>query len=434
MLASLALALALQAPPELSVAELLAHAVDLPTPKERASAARTLARRRDVTLEHWLAAMRDFEPSHTGEASGTGAFVETIDLAFGRTTRATELQVYVPEGYDKEAPAPLLCAFHGTRGSGRGLHRMWRGVADELGMLVLAPTDAGENEGYRFSEEEREAALEALRWMRRHFNVDEDRILLTGISRGAHLAWDLALRHPDRFAAIAPMIGGPRAQLRRGQNNMRYLENVAHLSIRDLQGALDDPGLVANLRLAFEKLWRFGAKDAKLVEFPELGHSFELAVVDWNEFYGSARRAPAPSRVVLHATRAPARAFGLVLTRLDKGVDEEFKPKVDASTWNRLDEAGRRAWLVDEADDRTARAELRKVRAGRFVVTGDKVRAVRLLLTQADLDPDGTVEVDFGKATVKKKPKPSAGLLLAEFVERFDRRFLPAYEVEVRER
>jgi pimeloyl-ACP methyl ester carboxylesterase len=311
---------------------------------------------------------------------------------------------------------------------------MWRDVADELGMLVLAPTDTGENEGYRFSEEERQSALGALRWMRRRYNVDEDRILLTGISRGGHLAWDLALRHPDRFAALAPMIGGPRVQLRRGQNNMRYLENVAHLAIRDLQGAKDDPGLVTNLRMAFDRLGKLGARDAELIEFEELGHSFDLGAVDWPAFFSAARRVPAPPRVVLSATRAPARAFGLEIARLDKGVDEEFTPKVDAATWGGLDEAGRREWLVDEAVRRTARAELRTMRPGQFVVTGDKVRAVRLLLTEEQVGEDGRVSVGFGKATVEKKLRPSVQLLLREFVERFDRKFLPVYELEVRAR
>jgi formylglycine-generating enzyme required for sulfatase activity len=38
--------------------------------------------------------------------------------------------------------------------------------------------------------------------------VDQDRVYLTGLSMGGFGAWYLAARHPDRFAAVAPVCGG----------------------------------------------------------------------------------------------------------------------------------------------------------------------------------------------------------------------------------
>ena len=66
-------------------------------------------------------------------------------------------------------------------------------------MVVVAPSEAGPNDGYAFSERERLAALAALRWARLELNVDEDRIFATGVSRGGHLSWDLARRSTDRL-------------------------------------------------------------------------------------------------------------------------------------------------------------------------------------------------------------------------------------------
>lgn len=43
---------------------------------------------------------------------------------------------------------------------------------------------------------------------KRLFNVDEDRIYLTGDSMGGWGTWNVATRHPDLFAAIAPVFGG----------------------------------------------------------------------------------------------------------------------------------------------------------------------------------------------------------------------------------
>jgi predicted peptidase len=38
--------------------------------------------------------------------------------------------------------------------------------------------------------------------------IDEKRIYLTGLSMGGYGSWELALRYPDRFAALAPICGG----------------------------------------------------------------------------------------------------------------------------------------------------------------------------------------------------------------------------------
>src|SRR5688572_8104189 len=243
-------------------------------------------------------------------AATPGLHEERVPLRVGDKTETTELFVFVPQKYDIARPAPLILSFHGTGGSGRGLHELWRAAAEELGMLVACPSEAGANDGYRFSERERDSALAALRWIRRRYNVDENRIYASGISRGGHLAWDLALRFPDRFAAIAPFIGSPRITIAQGQNNMRLLENVASLPIRDLQGARDDPGLVFSARLAFEKLAAFGARDAKYIEFPERGHDFDFSAVDWPAFLRAAVRNPRPDGVVSLATlKGEARAF-----------------------------------------------------------------------------------------------------------------------------
>jgi predicted peptidase len=38
--------------------------------------------------------------------------------------------------------------------------------------------------------------------------VDRDRVYLTGLSMGGYGSWDLAMRMPERFAAVAPICGG----------------------------------------------------------------------------------------------------------------------------------------------------------------------------------------------------------------------------------
>jgi dienelactone hydrolase len=415
--------------PAKSLAEQLAEIVDQPTTDGRRAKAAELAGHRELALENLLPALKSFGAF---EKLDPGIHRETVALRVGDRTEETELFVFVPRTYDPAKPAPLMLSFHGTGGSGQGMHSLWQKTAEELGMLVLSPSEAGENNGYHFSDRERTAALAALRWMRRRFNVDEDRVFASGISRGGHLTWDLGLRFPDRFAALAPMIGSPRITLTAGQNNLRYMENAAQLPIRDLQGSKDDEGLVFSVRLAFEKLARLGAKDAKLIEFPERGHDFDFSAVNWSEFLGAARRDPRPDGVVrLSANKDEVRAHWLEALAFDKSVDENFMPKISMSDWAALDEANRRKRIVEEAEQRTGRVEAWMRAPGSFEVTARGVTKVRLYLTPEMLDASGGVKVRFGGKVLERKAKLDKKVLLAEFAERFDRSFLPVAVVDV---
>jgi dienelactone hydrolase len=422
--------------PRADLAQDLARALDGADAKSRRTAALALGARPGLKIDEVLEAIPRAiavppEPLDRRPGSGAQICLPLLRADDGSEVQ-TELHLYVPASLDAARPAPLLLAFHGTGGRGGDVEPMWRATAEKLGMLVLAPSEAGNNEGYAFSDRERRSALAALRWMRRRFDVDENRILATGISRGGHLAWDLALRHPDLFAAIAPMIGGPRFQLADGQNNLRYLENVLPLPIRDLQGMKDDPGLVANLRMAFDALAAKKAADAKLVAFPDLGHSFELGAVDWVEFFGRVRRNPAPDRIVRSAARLDeARTSWVEITKFTEEVKENFTPDVGASLWKSLDEDGKRRFLEKAVEKRTARLEVKRTGPGRFAATGERVASFRLLLTAEMFDPAKPVHVLFNGRLHEKKPKPDPRVLAVEFAERFDRSFLPIAAVDV---
>ena len=421
----LALCAQTQTPPPLG--KQLEELVDLPTAKERRAKALELAARKETSLEEWLAAMRAF--GRFEKALNT-VLSEKLPLLADGKTEETEIFLYVPTSYDPAKPAPLICAFHGTGGTGKEMAEMWRADAEKIGALVLAPSEAGANEGYGWTQRERDSVLAALRWTRRHYDVDERRIFATGISRGGHLAWDLALRHPDLFAALAPQIGSPRLAIQRGQNNMRLLENLVALPIRDLQGSQDDEVMVESLHVAFARLAKFGALDAKLQEFPELGHSFEFGAVDWKAFFGAAQRPLEPERVVCCSARlGEARSFWVEITAFDKNVEEEFAPTIPVNEWKALDAAGQRARMMKEADKRTARLEVKREAPGRFTAVGSGVSGFRLLLTQEMLGPKNSVQLKWQtkliapKATVLDK-----AIALGDFAERFDRTWIPVAE------
>jgi dienelactone hydrolase len=407
--------------------KLLAAAVDLPTPQARLAAATTLAARNDVTLAQWLAAMRKF-----GEFAPTaaGTRTEKATLSVGDAKEDAQIAVYVPKGFAPCKSSPLLMAFHGSGGEGHDSDDLWTETADALGMIVVAPTDKTADLGYRYTEPERQRAMAALRWARRRFDVDENRVFVTGVSRGGHLSWDLALRHPDQFAALAPMIGGPRLQPAEGQNNLRYVENAVRLSIRDLQGTKDDPRLVENLRGAFKKLASCGAKDAKLVEFAEMGHDFDPKAVDWTAFFRGAVRESPPLSIVRCCSRLDeARASWIEATGFWPSVKEVFRPEIEASKLKSMTEDGKRAWIEEEAEKRTARIEAKFEGPGKFVVKTSLVQRFRILLAEDMFDPAAPVEITTNDKPARHEVVPSKIVLLREFVERFDRTFLPVAEV-----
>ena len=407
----------------------LAAAVDLASPKARRKAALDLAKRGEVDLEGWLAAMRALAPRGT---MTPGTHDVTAALRVGDRTEQTGITVHSPERYDRKRAAPLIVSLHGAGGHGPQEAYRWREVADELGMLVIAPTEAGENAGYGFSARERAAALAAIRWARRELNVDENRIHLTGVSRGGHMTWDVGTRHPDLFATLSPMIGGPRLDTRSGQNNLRYVENVAHLPIRDLQGEGDDKRMLFNLRLAFRKLKAAGARDAQLLTFPELGHSFRFEAVEWREFFGRNRRDPRPPRVVrLTATPGEGRAYWVEILKTKREVKEAFMPKVDVSAWNAMDDGARRRHIAEAADRRTARLEAEIVEPGVFRIKSTGVTSFRVLLTAEMFDPGEPVKVIWNGRARTRKLKPARRVVLTDFVERFDRTFLPVAEFRI---
>ncbi len=413
------------------IAAELARAVDLKTQRLRIAAARKLAGRKDVTLEHWRKAAREFG---TFKPEPVGATTVRVPLQVGRTVEDTEITVYVPQKYRPDRPAPVLLALHGTGGNGRNLYLHWRGTADHLGMLVVCPSEAGPNKGYGFTERERVSTLQVLRWARRRYNIDENRVFLGGFRRGGHLAWDLALRGRDRFAALAVMNGAPsmvtRSGANRGVNNTRYLKNVLDLPLRDLQGQKGHrPPLLDTVPILFKRLAEWNASDALLIE----GGSNRFTAFDWKAFWGGAVRDPRPKRVIrAYARPGEARAFWAEILSTSGKVKEDVRLVATAEEMRKLDDTGFLLFMDREAEKRTAYLEIERTETGRFVATEKRVRKFRLLLDRTMLDAAGDeITVVFNGKWYKKTPRPSVRVLLEEFVERFDRTFLPIAEVRV---
>src|SRR5688572_21783441 len=118
------------APPSAPVVDELTAAlealVDAPTPEARKALVASTARIRPSDPDAWAGAMARFGRF---DAVAKGVRMERVDLPVLEKRETTDLWIYVPEKYDPATPAPLMLSFHGTGGSGEGMHQHWRRCA-----------------------------------------------------------------------------------------------------------------------------------------------------------------------------------------------------------------------------------------------------------------------------------------------------------------
>lgn len=411
------------------VASRLRAAVDLPSPGARAEAAAALADDDSISLEEWLAAAEAFAPLECPHQAGSKSLDAQLRV-LGKT-EATEMWVFVPEAYDHGAPTPLIVGLHGAGGRGDNELQSWTQVATELGAVVVCPTEAGQNIGFTGEPRERRAVLEAIRWARRRWNVDENRIWLTGYSRGGILAWDIALRFPGQFAGVAPMAGGPRVGSLMEHNNLRYLDNLLGLPLRGLAGARDQPALIWSLKFAEARWQKKGIETAKLELIEGAGHGFvSVQGRKWPAWFQSATREPWPKTVVRRAARLDEAGRSWVrIEQFGLKVEDGFDPIVRTKKGVTLSQEELRARVVDLAEKRTARAEATYLGDGKIEVETELVKKTTLLIAADWIPENGRLSVRQNGRKRKKKAALNKAVLLAEFVESFDRTFLPVAKI-----
>ena len=97
----------------------------------------------------------------------------------------------------------------------------------------------------------------------RSYKIDSQRIYATGPSLGGYAVWDLGIRHPEWFAAIAPIAGGANTlDLKMAEG--AKVEAMRSMGIWAFHGELDtavDPDESARM---VEEFRRTGVTDARL--------------------------------------------------------------------------------------------------------------------------------------------------------------------------
>lgn len=229
----------------------------------------------------------------------SGAFVErSIDID-GSPHR---YQVFVPAHSAGGGKPPVIVFLHGSGERGDdgakptlvGIGSYIRAHQDSFPAVVVFPQapDGSEWSGNL------DLVFATLDAASREFHGDPDRTYLTGLSMGGYGVWDVALRAPGRFAALAPVCGAVKQP--REERDTLYVAAVAnetdpytaiatrlrnvpawifHGAKDDLVPPEDDRKLIAALRAA-------GASDARYTEFPDANHnSWDPAYSQTPEFW-----------------------------------------------------------------------------------------------------------------------------------------------------
>lgn len=211
--------------------------------------------------------------------------------------------LYVPPGYDPGRAWPLVVALHGASSTHRHMLRRVFGLDNRPGendeeasrnelpfpdvpALVVAPLGRGELMGYDGLGEA--DVLRVIADVERAYQIDRDRVTLTGLSMGGGGTWTIGLRHPELFAALAPVCGVtdtrkwiPPAErddydlaALEALSPPAFAENAAGMRVYIFHGDADPVVPVADSRHMVERFRKLGwlGKTVTYTEYPGVDH------------------------------------------------------------------------------------------------------------------------------------------------------------------
>lgn len=176
--------------------------------------------------------------------------------------------------------SPLIIQLHGAGEGGRGKDELKKvevnGFSKYLETInedcvVVMPQCPNET----FWVARIESLISFIEQVIKEYDIDEDRVYLTGNSMGGYGTWFAAMARPDMFAAIAPMCGG----------GMAWKANVLKMPVWAFHGIDDETVSVTQSDEMIEKLRVFNP-DVKYTRIDGVGHyvykdTFNKELFEW---------------------------------------------------------------------------------------------------------------------------------------------------------
>lgn len=189
----------------------------------------------------------------------------TAQQTHEKMVRSVNYLLSLPDGYTQDTSKtwPLMVFLHGSGERGTDLDKVKRHGPPKLveqgkkfPFIVVSP-QAQENHGWDASE-----LYELLQECKKAYRADPDRIYLTGLSMGGFGTWDLALKHPEEFAAIVPICGG---------GDTAEIWKLRNMPVWCFHGAKDDAVPIAMDQKMINALKVYNPS-VKFTVYPDLGH------------------------------------------------------------------------------------------------------------------------------------------------------------------
>ncbi|MFT3795905.1 prolyl oligopeptidase family serine peptidase [Flavobacterium sp.] len=174
---------------------------------------------------------------------------------------------------------PLIVFLHGSGEKGTDteklkIHGPLKYIQNhKLDAYILAP-QCPENDYWNA-----EALYQLILKIQKENDIDPNRIYLTGLSMGGWGAWNLAIAHPDMFAALVPICGFV--------DRVPMIENckLAAIPTHIFHGLLDDVVSVDYATAIYKKIKACPNAKIELTIFDDANHDAWTRVYDHPEIY-----------------------------------------------------------------------------------------------------------------------------------------------------
>lgn len=253
-------------------------------------------------------------------------------------------RAYLPVNYSPGKTWPLVIQMHGYNPGNPRYVRWWAADSRHAGIAAEFPghqeviyleVHGRGNAGYLYLGDQ--DVVRALAEAKKHFSVDENRVYLTGDSMGGWGTWNIGTRHPELFAAIAPVFGGsdyhvdfteeqlakmdpPHRFSQERTSSWATADSLLNLPVFVHHGDVDQSVNVDYSRWGVRLLQRWGY-DVRYHEYPGYGHESLLgegnaaASIEW--FLGHTRQST-PARVrVRSADLRTAQAYWVRVDQME---------------------------------------------------------------------------------------------------------------------
>lgn len=150
--------------------------------------------------------------------------------------------IYLPKYYDADKSYPLIVLLHGYGESAylpqfSAVHNSFLEACENHQVIMAAPNGKHKIPYVSsYMNEGEQDVLQVINRVRKLYTIDSSRIYLTGLSMGGFGTWRLGSRHPEMFAAIAPVCG-----YGTGQRSVAVeIDRLKNLPVMTFHGDMDN--------------------------------------------------------------------------------------------------------------------------------------------------------------------------------------------------